>query len=181
MPIASLMDGTNAGPDEGHGEDIESREDAIEGELVDPEPTGRSGRVSISTEFRGPLPPPQILQGYEEIMPGLTEKIVEQWQAETAHRHKTVDYANETDRLALNAFVESERRGQYIGLGGLALVVAVAIVAMATGETEIGGLALLLGAGPAAVWALRRNSSQTDAPAPTDLANPEGPPQATSQ
>ena len=45
-------------------------------------------RERLGMAFRGPLPPPSILQAYERVSPGLTETIVSQWTTETEHRRK---------------------------------------------------------------------------------------------
>lgn len=155
-------------------------EESLEGEIVGSGDES-SRRVRLAAEFRGPLPPPNLLQGYEDVQPGLAAKIISQWEAETEHRHQVVNYASETDRLAMQAFFKTERRGQYVGLAGLGLVASVAVVAILAGETALGGLALVLGAGPAAVWALRRDSQGGDQPVPTDLSDPEGTRDATDR
>ena len=158
--------------EEGSG-DLEPQSEPIEGEIVEP---SDGGRVSVSSSFQGPLPPPNILQGYDDVVPGLASKIVAQWEAETAHRHSTVDYANETDRLTVEKHFDAEKRGQYIGLAGLAMVIAVAVLAILLDEPEVGGGALILVGAPSIVWALRKFSKSPDPPPPTDLSNPEGGP-----
>lgn len=35
----------------------------------------------------GPLPPPEIMRGYNEILPGAAERIVAVFESEVAHRH----------------------------------------------------------------------------------------------
>lgn len=62
------------------------------------------------------LPPPAILEAYEEMSPGSTERIIDMAENEQAHRH------NWEDR-ALTAYIWSNRLGMLFGS-----IVAIAIV-----------------------------------------------------
>ena len=58
-------------------------------EAVEPGQTGRINAVSHSVEFStysGPLPPPEILRQFEEVIPGSAERIFTQFEAQSAHR-----------------------------------------------------------------------------------------------
>lgn len=70
--------------------------------------------VAMQTRFSGPLPDPETLRQYGEVMPGLGERIVAMAEREQAHRH-------EVDRSLVNVF----SRGQWLGfaLGLVSLVV----------------------------------------------------------
>lgn len=37
--------------------------------------------------FRGPIPPPQIMKGYEEVLPGSADRIMKMAEYEQNHRH----------------------------------------------------------------------------------------------
>ncbi len=43
-------------------------------------------RVQIAARFSGPLPPPETLQKYDQILPGLAERIMRQAESQTSHR-----------------------------------------------------------------------------------------------
>lgn len=93
--------------------------DAVDGEVVDGEVDDdglrTDRRVSMAaSSFSGPLPPPEVLRGYDEVQPGLGREIVEQWKAETAHRHSTIDALRRTDHAAMEAFYSGEKRGQIL-------------------------------------------------------------------
>jgi len=64
--------------------------------------------VAMQAEFRGPLPPPEVLQRYEEIHPGTAERVLQQFERETQHRHaieqKIVDGQLELQRAEIPAF-----------------------------------------------------------------------------
>lgn len=70
----------------------------------------------MQAEFRGPLPPPEVLQHYEDIHPGTAERVLQQFERETQHRHgierKLVDAQLEIQHAEIPAF----RRGQVFGL-----------------------------------------------------------------
>lgn len=71
----------------------------------------------------GPLPSPQVLAQYNEVLPGLAERLVQQAEGQTRHRQ-------DLERTVVNANVASEKRGQILGFilalvlgaGGLGLV-----------------------------------------------------------
>jgi uncharacterized membrane protein len=128
-------------------------EQILEGELASDE----DRRVQVTGAFSGPLPPPVVLQEYDEVIPGLAREIVDQWESETAHRRETVEYLRETDRMAMRAFYEGERRGQYLSVLVFAGVIAVAIVAIVLHSPAI-GIAAVVSGGASVVWAMRRRS-----------------------
>ena len=68
----------------------------------------KSEIVSLEQHFTGPLPPPQILKGYEEVHPGTAERIISMAESEQQHRHNM-------QRKELNLFV---------GLKGLSMISA---------------------------------------------------------
>lgn len=45
----------------------------------------------------GPLPPPSILAGYEQVLPGAAERIVSMAEKEQAHRHSFDNKCQKTD------------------------------------------------------------------------------------
>lgn len=72
---------------------------------------------TISAEFyRGPIPHPETLQQYDDITPGLANRIVQMAEAEATHRREvetTIVNANCADMTAYHAEVF---RGQICGL-----------------------------------------------------------------
>lgn len=142
----------------------------LEGEIAPDEEERPDRRLQVSSaSFSGPLPPPETLAEYNDVLPGLAREIVEQWKGETGHRHGTVEYLRETDRLTMEAHYRGERRGQYLATVVFAGVIALAIVAIALHSTAI-GIAAIVSVGGSAIWAMRRRSSGPDTE-PTDLAD----------
>lgn len=91
--------------------------------------------IRVSASFEGPLPPPTILGGYNDIVPGLAESISENWlkESEFRRRHLTVTEA------------EIPKRGQTYGLVITILAIGVCGYAVHLGHTGW-GIAGMMGA-----------------------------------
>lgn len=47
--------------------------------------------------FRGPIPPPNILSGYEKLLPGAADRILSMAENQTRHRHSIEKKIVETE------------------------------------------------------------------------------------
>lgn len=109
---AGEMDDLAAGQDDG--------EDA---EVVEPSDSEVLEAAIFAAQFSGPLPPPEILRAYDEVVDGGANRIFDQWEAETRHRHGL------QARMA-DAYNAGLSRAQWmafavimvIGVGGLIIV-----------------------------------------------------------
>jgi len=114
------------GPDELTSESDEEADEGIE--LVEPELDAEQEEAValdaiIAAQFSGPLPPPDILRAYDEVVERGAERIVSQWERETKHRHSL-------ESRQLDAFISGRTRAQWmafaviftLGVGGLCLV-----------------------------------------------------------
>ncbi|MEN9281539.1 MAG: hypothetical protein RL594_474 [Bacteroidota bacterium] len=63
--------------------------------------------VMHTQQWTGPLPPPSVLHQYDEVFPGLAERIVTSMELEQQHRHALDRKLFETHRDAFS-------RGQWI-------------------------------------------------------------------
>lgn len=72
--------------------------------------------VAQSAQWSGPLPPPEALQKFNEVIPGGAERILKMAELEQRHRF-------EREGQALVAAVSDTKRGQWLG----AVVAVVAI------------------------------------------------------
>jgi uncharacterized membrane protein len=142
------------------GEIVEDGE-RVDGGVMDDTPARR--RVFEATSFSGPLPPPDAMTAYNEVVPGLAREIADQWKAETAHRHKTIDDLRATDREAMRLFHEGERRGQRYAFAAIVLLLGVVLVSLILDRRVVGVASVIVG-GAAVVWALRRRSDIPDSP-----------------
>lgn len=59
--------------------------------------------IHQSEHFQGPLPPPHLLEKYEELLPGFTEKLLESQDKEMAHRQK-IEEREAKDRSRVTYF-----------------------------------------------------------------------------
>jgi len=156
---------------EGPGNEIEPKgEQRQDGpEVVDGEHVSGQRRIEVqAASYSGPLPAPLTLDEYNRVVPGLAQVIVDQWQAETAHRHETITSMRQTDHEAMTKYYEGERQGRLFGFLGLLGLLAVAALAVVLNRQAV-GVASLFTAGAAAIWAIRRNSnSKPEPPAQVD-------------
>jgi uncharacterized membrane protein len=80
-----------------------------------------SAEVAVQEHYSGPIPPPEILQKYNQVHPGLAEQIIAMAQSEAAHRRKM-----EEEVLAIQKHDQiSYRRSELIGQG-LGAIIALA-------------------------------------------------------
>jgi len=45
-------------------------------------------QMEVRTSFSGPLPPPEVLHGYESVLPGLADRVVKMAENQSAHRQR---------------------------------------------------------------------------------------------
>lgn len=102
-------------------------------------------QVSQMTAFQGPLPPPESIEHYDRILPGSADRIMAQWERQTAHRQ-------DLERRTITANLAAQTRGQYF-----AFVLGLVILAIAAGlfyqgndgwafATILGGMGTILSA-----------------------------------
>lgn len=80
-------------------------------------------------EFSGPIPHPEILNGYNEIVPGAAERILILAEEDAKHQR-------EIERDALNFAAEEIKRGQWFGLTIGVLAFVASILALALGSEK---------------------------------------------
>lgn len=96
-------------------EEVERHDDLDEGAE-----NGNSKQVVEISQgiFSGPIPPPQVLQGYEDTLPGAAERILHMAEQEQSHRH-------EFDSDLARSLTRQQERGQVfafiLGAGALGL------------------------------------------------------------
>lgn len=159
----------DADQSDGRPNDLEAPE-VVDG-VVAPPAAGQDRRFLATAEFSGPLPPPNVLREYAQVKPGLADIIVNQWERETAHRHKTIDNMTETDRQVVSDYNQFQRRGQWLGFGALLAIFAVTALALILGENTaaVGGIAV--GAGYAIAAIFRGYGPSHGTPPPADLSD----------
>ncbi len=61
--------------------------------------------TAVATSFSGPLPPPNILEGYEKIIPGAADRIITMAEKQSNHRQSLE-----------NIIIRSNTRNESIGM-----------------------------------------------------------------
>lgn len=83
-----------------------------------------------SVSFSSPIPPPQILQSYEDINPGLADRIIKMAEKESQHRHemekKMLDADIELNKTSLAHSAREVMTGQCLGF-------AIGVIAITSG------------------------------------------------
>lgn len=93
-----------------------------------------SRKVSFSS---GPIPPPEILKGYEQTLPGAADRIIAMAEKETNHRH-------DMEKSTSDKEFREARTGQVLGfLIGCLIIIAGVVMAILgkpwTGAAIVGG------------------------------------------
>lgn len=122
-------------------------------------PTKELVRIIQQIGFSGPLPPPQILKGYNGILPGAAERIMCMAERQAQHRQ-------EIESDTLNAEIRDGRRGQLFGFIIAMTAVLGAIYCFSMGYTTGGsiiGLSTVTGLVSVFVYGRREKRKETEA------------------
>lgn len=92
----------------------------------------------LRAEFQGPLPPPQVLAQYNEVVPGLAERVVQMAESQSRHRQ-------ELERQVVAANVAAEKRASWFGFILLTLLSLGGFVLISRGYGPH-GIAIVIGA-----------------------------------
>ena len=114
--------------------------------------------VQQSSTFVGPLPPPEILEGYNKVLPGGAERIVAMAEAQSQHRRQM-------EAQIISEELKQSRRGQIFGfvlaLVGLGLSTLLAILGHTIVASIIGGSTII---GLAVVFVVGKKRQEKNPP-----------------
>ena len=120
-----------------------------------PQPSGSQGpeleklnlqqvrEVVLTRHFSGPLPPPEALERYEQVLPNAAERIFRLWEDEVEHRRNLEQTQAEDRRRLQEAQVRNRLRTQTYALI-LALSVLLATVFFISEGHDAAGTTVLL-------------------------------------
>lgn len=137
-------------------------------------PKESTSRISISSQWSAPLPPPEVLARFDRIVPGSAEKIINQMFKEADHRHgmekASLDLEHESVREQFSIIQRGQRFGFIIGLVGIGggLVAAGMGIDAAGIAGILGGVAILVGA---MLTGRSKSPGTTSDPNPEDSAS----------
>ena len=106
---------------------------------------------TVSATYKAPLPPPSMLRDYENVVPGLADRIVQAFERETLHRHECarvlIDAEIKSDQVASTANYKFKRSAQWfafiLGLVGLLCGTYTATHGAPTAGSIIGGVTVV--------------------------------------
>ena len=116
-------------------------------EAIGEKPVVRVEKTTTIVRWEAPLPPPALLEQYDQVVPGLAGRIADQARDSESHIH-------EIEKKALTAAVEYGARGQWMGFAALLAILGISAFAIATGDSWVAGIALSIVTGTAAVFVL---------------------------
>ena len=96
--------------------------------------------VQISERHSGPLPDPQTLKGYTEIIPNGAERIMRMAEKEQRHRHSLEVREQGLIETTEGHDFQIARRGQNYGLFTVLGVLVVALILAAMGQARLAGI-----------------------------------------
>ncbi|WP_042931602.1 DUF2335 domain-containing protein [Klebsiella pneumoniae] len=88
--------------------------------------------VRHETHYSGPLPPPEVMQSYDEILPGGAERLFAMAENEQKFRHSTQD-------MAIRGTISRDKRGQWMGFAITLVILGIASVFAFRGNTIFAG------------------------------------------
>lgn len=94
---------------------------------------GPAGQVrQVTQQYSGPIPPPEILYRFDQIVPGAAERILIMAEEDAKHQR-------EIEKTALTLAAEEVKRGQRYGLtiGSLAFITSIIALVLGSEKTAI--------------------------------------------
>jgi uncharacterized membrane protein len=107
-------------------------------EPAEVEPRDNQHVAVYRESFVGPLPPPSIMQAYEEIYPGAAAELFGNLREQSRHRR-------EIERKVIESDIRAEWRGLHLGFV-LALVIVIGGFALMFLDKDVYGLAAIVAA-----------------------------------
>ena len=90
--------------------------------------------------FAGPLPPPEILQGYEQACPGAANRIIEMAESQGGHRRQMEKAAMEAQVEGMHRQFDEARLGQIFAFCVSGLFLISGTIAVAFGHPIPGSI-----------------------------------------
>jgi len=90
-------------------------------------------QVVTASFLSGPLPHPDLLAKYNDVVPNGAERLMQMAEQQQKHRH-------DLERTVIHGNVKSEKRGQYMGLIVSVVGLGVATYLAAIGKEITGGI-----------------------------------------
>ena len=112
---------------------------------------------TVSIRWEAPLPPPALLERYDQVVPGLAQKIAEQAKVEAGH-------VREHENNTLKASIRYRARGQWMAFSAVMAIIGLAAFALWMDATWVAGIATSIVVGTASVFVLEPLWKRKDRP-----------------
>jgi uncharacterized membrane protein len=149
-----------------------------------PPPRGKSQSANYVLEVgftAGPIPPPEILRGYEEASAGAANRIITMAEDQGRHRREMEKLALEMHREAIKAQFTEARFGQCFAFTVSAISLVLGAVVVIEGHTVPGSLFGLMGLGGIVSSFIRGRSSEEKHVTPSTVEGEHKPKQPTKK
>jgi len=93
-----------------------------------------------ATRFSGPLPPPELLEHYERILPGFGQRMLEMAQTEGEHRRNLESRSLDAKIEAMRRGFDDSKRGQIFAFVIAAIFVVAGVIVVLCGHDVSGTL-----------------------------------------
>lgn len=97
------------------------------------QPPSKPDLTEVQTAWQGPLPPPESVKRFDEIVTNGAERIFRMAEMEQQHRIHTEQLAIQSNVAAANAEIKAAGRGTWMGFIVSTLAIAGAILTSYTG------------------------------------------------
>jgi len=116
------------------------------------QPSNNQTVTTTTAWWQGPLPPPAALRGFDDVVPGLAERIATAWEVESAHRR-------EIEKTDQRDFYRDMLTGKVFALIFVLSALALAGLCAWLDQPWLGGI---IGGGTigAVVWAFARSQQR---------------------
>ncbi len=104
-----------------------------------PKPVKQEIKHHSLNHFQGPIPPPDLLAGYESITPGFANRILKMTEDQSTHRYSLETKSIDADIAIRNRMMNERRTGQYMAFM-IALLFAASGVYLISKGIKIEGL-----------------------------------------
>ena len=95
---------------------------------------------AMAAAYSGPLPPPEWLRQYEQVLPGVADRMMALVESEVSKQHDESAHRRLMQERAVAAGISMAKRGQAVAaLLGLSFLVAAVVLALA-GNPLLGGV-----------------------------------------
>ena len=106
----------------------------LQAALNDPKTRGQllSFTAAFATGWAGPYPPPDILRGYEDVLPGSANRIISMAERQQAHRH-------DLEKAAVDGGSKRAWWGLWLGFAISVVVMTLGTITILLGQPAAGG------------------------------------------